>query len=787
VHSFSGDDPIACRDYVRSKLGLPERKPNGACRANGKSRASGKAPAKPYSPTVATFVYRDQEGKPYLQVQRTAAKDFFQSHWTGENWKSGAPKGPKIPYRLPQLIAASTPQPVYIVEGEGKAERLAKLGFVATSASGGAEKWAADLNEWFRDRHVRILIDNDAPGRKHGQLVAKNLDGIAASVRVVELPGLPEKGDVKEWLANDPTGARLVQICELTPVWEPIVGATAKDEEAVAELAALAPLHYAKRRKWAAEAIGIRVGELDAIVAKARGEASVPSSLPCRWEIERWDEMVDTAELLSTLRDTFAQHVVLPEHGAVTMALWTLHAWAIDAACVSPFLMFSAPEMRCGKSTALALIYRTGPRTAFASNISPAAVFRYIEAHHPTLIVDEADSFVQSSEELRGILNSGHTRDTAFIIRCEGDDHTPAEFSTWAPKAIAAIGKLAATLQDRSIVLHMKRKKPDERVTKLRREDAESFNILRRKASRWIEGHLEILRNARPDLPAALNDRAQDNWEPLLAIADLAGGEWPSAARAAALKLSAEAETGTASLKTLLLADIKVAFEGTEDRMTSIALVAELTKDPTSRWAEFGRTGKPLTQKKLATLLDEFGIKPKNMRVPGVAGVAKGYEKRAFDDVFERYLPRDTPLGTATSKPTSEFSHLEPRQTATSDLDVAVRSDHKSLETNGSSGVADRAPPLCGKGPIAVSEDHTREHCQRPVYASSPTQADHENELNVSLQRESNARSQGLAWNPKRTANTTFDLDIPTFLRRGHPDCIFDRSIGHGDACGQKP
>jgi hypothetical protein len=105
------------------------------------------------------------------------------------------------------------------------------------------------------------LLDNDAPGRKHGQLVAKNLDGVAAEVRLVDLPGLPEKGDVKEWLSGDPTGARLVQICERTPPWEPTAGATAKDEEAIVELAALAPLDYAKRRKGAAEAIGIGVGE----------------------------------------------------------------------------------------------------------------------------------------------------------------------------------------------------------------------------------------------------------------------------------------------------------------------------------------------------------------------------------------------------------------------------------------------------------------------------------------------------------------------------------------------
>jgi hypothetical protein len=314
VHSFSGDDPIACRDHVRSKLGLPEWKPNGDGKANDRntSRANLKAAAKPYSPTVATFVYRDQDGRPYLQVRRTAAKDFFQSHWTGENWKSGAPKGPKVPFRLSELIAAPPNVPVYIVEGEGKAELLAKLGFVATSASGGAGKWSADLNEWFRDRHVRILIDNDAPGRKHGQSVAEKLDGTPASVRLIELPGLPPKGDVKEWLQNDPTGARLVQICERTPVWEPTVGTTAKDEEAIGELAALAPLDYAKRRKGAAEAIGIGVGELDAIVSKARGESSVRSCVPARWAIERWDETVDTAELLSTT----ARHVRPTPHPA---------------------------------------------------------------------------------------------------------------------------------------------------------------------------------------------------------------------------------------------------------------------------------------------------------------------------------------------------------------------------------------------------------------------------------------------------------------------------------------
>jgi hypothetical protein len=138
VFSFAGDDPIACRDYVRDRLGLPKWKPNGAGTAKKATKATGTAAAaKPYSPTVATFVYRDQEGRPYLRVQRTADKQFFQSHWEDETWKPGAPKGPKLPYLLPALFAAAPNMPVYITEGEGKADLLAKLGFIATSASGG--------------------------------------------------------------------------------------------------------------------------------------------------------------------------------------------------------------------------------------------------------------------------------------------------------------------------------------------------------------------------------------------------------------------------------------------------------------------------------------------------------------------------------------------------------------------------------------------------------------------------------------------------------------------------
>jgi hypothetical protein len=136
-------------------------------------------------------------------------------------WVTGKPEGPKIPYRLPELVAAPLTAKVHITEGEKDADALAKLGFTATTNSEGAGNWTDDHNEHFRDRHVYIHEDNDEEGRKRVQRIARALDPIAASVRVIRLPGLPPKGDVSDFLQNDPSAARLVKECESTPLWQP--------------------------------------------------------------------------------------------------------------------------------------------------------------------------------------------------------------------------------------------------------------------------------------------------------------------------------------------------------------------------------------------------------------------------------------------------------------------------------------------------------------------------------------------------------------------------------------
>jgi hypothetical protein len=427
---------------------------------------SGKKNSAGYSPIIAHYIYEQVDGTPYLKVCKTADKQFPQFHWDGSDWVRGKPKGPKIPYRLAELNAAPAGTTIYFCEGEKDADNLAKLGFVATSASEGAKaKWDPALTAWFKDRPVVIPPDADPPGRAHGHGVARALYAVAASVKVVDLyPDRNDGSDISDWLETDAAGVKLIQVVNDTPQWTPSAetvpeGSNGQDsEELIAELAALPKLQYAKRRKQAAKQIDITVRDLDKLVAEGRGET--PAATPERWSVLPWDTAVNTAELLTTLRDTFECYLILPDHAANAMALWTLHAWALDAAYVSPFLIFSSPEMRCGKSTALRVLYRVCPRTVLASNISPAALFRYVEAWHPTLLIDEAETFVTGNDEIRGILDSGHTRDTANVIRLVGDKHEPKEFSTWSPKAIAAIGKLSGTLRDRSIDVPMKRKKP---------------------------------------------------------------------------------------------------------------------------------------------------------------------------------------------------------------------------------------------------------------------------------------------------------------------------------------
>ena len=350
-------------------------------------------------------------------------------------------------------------------------------------------------------------------------------------------------------------------------------------------------------------------------------------------DVEPYPDPVDGGQLLERIVSEVGRFVALPDAADIALALWAVHTYAFDYGDCSPILALISPTPRCGKTTTLNLLARLVNRPLSAANISTPSLFRTVEVCQPTLLIDEADTFMRENLELRGVINSGHTRDSAYVIRTVGEDHEPRQFSTWAPKAIASISKLPGTITDRSIVISLRRKLPSDRVTRLTRQH--QFHDLRAQVARWVIDNANAIKTANPDIPEELNDRAADSWRPLLAVADLMGGPWPERARQAARKLSGERDEE--ALGVLLLSDIRVIFDDQKtDRISSKALAEALGAIEGRPWAEY-RNGKPITANQLARILGEFGISPHSTRFPNEN--LKGYVLDKFSDVFERYLP----------------------------------------------------------------------------------------------------------------------------------------------------
>ena len=409
------------------------------------------------------------------------------------------------------------------------------------------------------------------------------------------------------------------------------------DEKAlIAALAHKDHTEYDRVRGDLAETLGVRVGTLDDKVEALRKKMEAEDDkddLP-HWRVEPWSEPVDGAALLNSIKQVFRRYIVLSKGAEVALALWVLHAWTMDAGDISPFMVLVSPTKRCGKTSVLILLFYLTPKSELASNITAAALFRYIEAVRPTLLIDEADAFVKNNEELRGILNSGHTKVAANIIRNVevNGEHKPRRFSTWAPKAIATIRGLADTLEDRSVIVTLQRKPRDANVERLRRRDTEEFKRLRSQAAKWAADNFDKLVDPDPVVPEALNDRAADNWRPLLAIADLAGGTWPEEARRAARTLQGDEQDDAINIE--LLRDVRSAF-GDADEIRSADLVAKLVADPERPWADW-KNGRSLTQKQLAGLLKPFHIVSATVHPPGLPD-GKGYRRADFEAAWDAY------------------------------------------------------------------------------------------------------------------------------------------------------
>jgi hypothetical protein len=335
----------------------------------------------------------------------------------------------------------------------------------------------------------------------------------------------------------------------------------------------------------------------------------------------------DLAVTLDAVVAFVRRFVVLTEAQLVAIALWVFHTHAFEAAETTPYISATSAEKRSGKTRlleVLELLVRTALPTA---NISDAALFRAITERKPTLLFDEVDAIfgpkARDREDLRGMLNAGYRRGAVALRMGGANMRTLETFPVFCPKAFAGIGELPDTIRDRAIRIRLERRTREERIERFRRRDVlEQAEPIHQSVESLAALHAETLAYARPHLPDELDDRAQDYWEPLLAIADHAGGDWPTRARAAAVTLSTGEERGDDSMGARLLADIRDVFESNgTTRYPTAHLIAELAKIEESPWGDW--FGKLITPQALGKLLKPYQIKTMPIRAEGE--VHRGY------------------------------------------------------------------------------------------------------------------------------------------------------------------
>ncbi|MCL2090266.1 MAG: DUF3631 domain-containing protein [Micrococcales bacterium] len=358
----------------------------------------------------------------------------------------------------------------------------------------------------------------------------------------------------------------------------------------------------------------------------------------------------DGAQLLDQVRAAVRRYVILPdEHAEVGVTLWVAATHAVPAWAHAARLVIRAPEKRCGKSRLLDLVEAMCHQPLITVNISSSALYRSVgmtASDPPTLLIDEADAIfgpkaAESAEDLRGLLNAGHGRNRP-AMRYDAGTRRVEKIDTFAMAALAGIGQMPDTIEDRAVVVRMRRRAPGERVAPYRvRRDGPPLDRLRARLHTWVRDSLTHLGAAVPVMP--VEDRAADTWEPLVAVADLASGHWPDLARQAAVALTASRDAGAQqSTQTRLLTDCRTVW-GAVDALPTADLLDRLKADPEAPWATWAGTG--LTPHKLGAMLREFDITSRTLRFS--TGQAKGYARADFTDAWARYCPPGTDLTPA--------------------------------------------------------------------------------------------------------------------------------------------
>lgn len=534
---------------------------------------------------------------------------------------------------------------VVLTEGEKARDALTARGGAAVGTMTGSSMTPCDAAlRPLLDHPLILWPDNDDAGRKHMLAVAVRLRELGHSdVRLLAWAEAPEHGDAADFAGDDDELRKLVD--EAAPF-----------------------------------------------------DAAAPDG-SCATE-------VSIAETLDAVRVLIARYVVMTSAQFDAVALWVAHSHAIAAAAATPYLAITSAEKRSGKTRLLEILAELVARPWLTGKTTAAALIRKIDKNAPTLLLDESDAAFKGDKEyaqtLRGVLNTGHRRGGAASL-CVGKGADVRDFQTFCPKAIAGIGNLPDTVSDRAIQISMKRRVRGEVVDRFRHRHVRAAARPAHDAlALWARSAVGNLTDAEPTIPDALDDRAADGWEPLLAIADLAGGEWPARARAAALALSAGDVRDDDSIGVRLLSDIRAIFQDADaNRLASATLAETLAAIEDAPWGAWGRRDKPMDARALARLLTRYGIKPRTVRDD--AETFKGYAVEWFADAFGRYLPLSERHAVTTDSelaPVESTRHpsqlaLQPSLVTDTDGPIAAVSDSERAECD---GVTDDEAPTAREG-----------------------------------------------------------------------------------------
>jgi hypothetical protein len=353
-----------------------------------------------------------------------------------------------------------------------------------------------------------------------------------------------------------------------------------------------------------------------------------------------------TAELLDLLEAYFRRYLILTDSQVAALCVWTVHTYIYALADTTPYLIVTSAEKRSGKTRAIETLGQVAHGPQAVTSLTEAVLFRLVSQEKPTLMIDETDAIFRDArggpnerqEGLRAVLNAGYRRGT-LIPRMLPTGEI-ARFECYCPKLLAGIGHLPETIEDRGLTIRLKRKLPTDKVERFRHREVSNGQTMdiRLGLSGWAPRAKLALAGIYPEMPAELDDRAQDAYEILVLIGDAAGEPWAGRVRTALVELRTEQETVQESQGVRLLRDVSVIADRLAgmEKIATADLLELLYVEGEQPWEEWwGEAGGKKAARRLALVLGEYGVKPEQMWIAGAN--KRGYATGPLLETLGRY------------------------------------------------------------------------------------------------------------------------------------------------------